>query len=495
MVQINPFRMLGRIEYSLDYLMRKYNLSFNGQTPSWYDLLMSLSTQVSPRDQQFCIQMANASNTFVEEAQTANYDSATIDAEKLKGKEEATFIFQKYPHDYQNKLLERRDFLAEKSEDIRKKKAQVTRNWLIVAGIVAVVALCIVIYNLPYFAEGRQYQRVIDAYESGDSWDTDWETTKYINEYPDGKHLSDVLYYSVKSPYENEDVPAALDAIDRYLDLDPNGQYVSEVRKISSEIWQSEIDRYKNLAESSSTKDGADYMIRLLEFMRDHYTHTIYVEAFPSLNLKEYSDYPYSTRQMLETYYNDPSEGVLPKDMVQMKDYINKEEAANWVSYFVSSLQEGFDRIFTPGVINVVEINEYNRDEIDQSSSPVVKVNYTISSQEFENNIPHIWMFAEQSAIGYNQNIILFIGITMKMNAAFSIPGWKEVLDIAGSGDAGSGEIRNLQESEIYARLGGHCLKEFGDKVRNDLGLSAFLPDEAAATDSVAVDDDYYYSY
>ena len=66
------------------------------------------------------------------------------------------------------------------------------KNWYIHAGFIAII-LGIVIYNLPYFAEMREFGNVEKAYKSGNIHAIQAAAEKYARKYPNGKHIEEVM--------------------------------------------------------------------------------------------------------------------------------------------------------------------------------------------------------------------------------------------------------------------------------------------------------------
>ena len=474
MTKIDPYRMLGRFDYALDYLMRKYNLSFTGNTPDYPILFKDLSNHVNEYDREFCEKMANASAVYADETRTSSLNQTEADFQRSLGSQEAEFIFNTQP-DYADKLLQEKDYFIDIAEEGRRKKREARRNVIIGFGIIAVVIIGIIVYNLPYFAEQRAFSEIEKYYEDGMQSSLLDAVDEYKEKYPQGKHYSEVLYMPVKYAKKSGDIIETLDAVDNYIMEDPTGPYVKECKAISDSIWDTEINKYKAKAEASASKDGADFIMDMLQYMKRNNVRTIEVVGVPNLNLKEYDEYPPEVQKLWESVQFDPMPGMalgkepkLPDDMVTIKDKITIELAGEWVEYVISALQDGFNKVLTPNFIVFKEIDKDNKN--GEKKFPKVTVNYTVSTQEIAKDIPDIWTYTQTS---YNlvTSSQLYLGIGMNFDADFTLPGEKIQYKVSGVGDAGSDDIRDVDPSDFYSKMCERSTQQFAEKIATEFGL------------------------
>lgn len=474
MTNIDPFRMLGRFDYAVEFLMRKYNLTLNSDAPDWPTLLMALSKQVNEYDRIFCERMAYASAIFVDETQTSSLNQFEADNQRSMGIREAQFIFKKDPGSYADKILLERDNFDDIEKEAQRKKQEARRNSFIGIGIVAVIIIGIIIYNLPYFAEGRAFSNVEDIYDTGTKEMLDSAVSEYVEKYPEGKHFSDVVYMPVKFVRNSNDVIQVLDAVDNYLKVDPNGPYVKDCKEISDKIWDIEIQKYKSLAESSASKEGADFVLAMLQYMKKNNVRTVEVIGVPHLDLKEYDEYPSDLRKFVESLPSKPIPGIvpgkeprLPEDLVTIKDKISIEDASDWVKYVISALQKGFNKVLTP---DFIVFKDSDKEKDSDNKLPKVTVNYTVSTQESVKGFPDIWTYTQSNG-NYVYSASLYLGIGMTFDAVFSLPGESIKYDVSGKGDAGTDELKDVDSSVVYSKMCEISTRQFAEKIANEFGL------------------------
>lgn len=478
---IDPYRMLGRIDYAISFLMGKYNLVLGEeQQPSWKNLLFALSTKVNDYDKLFCVRMAFASEKYLKETEETTLNQLEADLQKNQGMKEAEFIFQNYADNYADKVLEEKDFIPEIEEGERRKRREARRNAFLVISIVAVIVAGFVIYNLPYFAEQRAYEKVEDAFNQGLYASMDIAVEDYIARYPDGKHISDVMYMPVRVAKEEGDVITILDAVDEYLQADPKGKYAKECREISNGIWQKEISKYEEKAASSASEKGAKFVVDMLRYMRDNNVRTIQVVGIPHLDLKEYSEYDPIVREVLEKdnaeqRSQSASMPKLPDDVLTIKDQITPNDAADWTSYIVKAMQDGFNDILTPGFITFKESN--NPEIKSDKKYPLVVVDYTVKTQDTVINIPTLgqkavpdYWYQKNSSIYLSSGKIL-MGIQMTFDAEFSLPGKNITYKISSIGDPGKDQISVQFTSLAYSVMCDRCTEQFANKISKEFGL------------------------
>lgn len=479
MTSISAFRMLGRFDYAIGLLMEKYYISIQGEAPDYPVMLTELSKIVDGEDINFCLRMAEASKIFEEETRLSSLSQEQAKQESEIGFQEAASIYQKAEQDFPHKIFERKDFISEFRREEERQKKEKLRNILVGIGIIAVIVGSIVIYNLPYFSERRAFSKVMKMYES-ESVDMLGEAVaEYSSKYPDGKHFSEVMYMPVKFAKSNNDVILTLDAVENYLQADPAGPYAKECEALSDSIWNVEINKYKaSVAVQGATK-GTDFVLDMLQYMKNNSMRIVNVVGFPQLDLKEYSEYPAEMRRLMESLPSDPVKGMLPgtepklpDDMVTITDKIQYGEAREWTSYVVSALQNGFDKVLTPGFI---VFQKTNSNETSASRCPIVEVNYTVYNQETL-GFPEVWIHTRSDELRvYSAN--LFLGIAMTLDADFRLPGENISYIVSGSGDAGDDEIKNVDQRQVYARMCERITQQFADKIAKEFGLEQVTDD------------------
>lgn len=482
---INPYRMMGRIESAALLIMSKHGLSCS-QIPSVFKFfLIALSMKVEGKDKDLCVRMANA----YDECENATRGLSTCDKEeeKAKGNSEAVYIFGKYESTYGNYILADTDFLAEKAADAlaMKKRQKITRN--IIVSVAAVLVACIVIYNLPYYRELRAYHKVEQTYSLGHSNLTVAEVANYAAKFPEGKHLDDVMIMPVRSYQADGDVLNTFVAIDDYLHSCPDGKYAAECSEIYNDIWSDEIAAYESKATGKATTEGEDFIVEMLRYMQQHNVRTVSVVAYPTLKLKEYSEYSENIRKALEfitelnskkesettikgTKYNFPGIGKtphLPQDMVTIKDKITEAKAKSWAGYIVEALNKGFDDVLTPGFIKFVLVEESERQ--NDNERPIVNVNYAVTTED-SHGIPDIWRYSQKDGISV-VDAKFILGIGLSFNADFVLPESDVHFVIKGHGNPGEEEI-NGTPNGAYDIMCMRSMAQFAARISDEFGIA-----------------------
>lgn len=467
MGNISKFRMYGRIDRVTQLLLQKYNLAVADNNVSLKLLVGALALKVNPDDRALCEDMVRYIDTAYLDTDDSLYDESSKTDISI-GQQEASFICQKYPGSYQSKILLDEDFTAEQAEDLRIKAKRTRRNRIIWLSVIAAAILGIVIYNLPYFAEIREFNKVKEEYSHGYTYSLDYSIDQYCDKYPDGKHLGDVLMLGARFNLKENQPVEALDYIDRCLKAVPGGTLADECKQLSDSIWDVEITKYETKAAKAASKEGADFILQMLRYMQKNKIHTVKVVAEPILELKEYSEYSDVIRFLLEMD-QDGSSVKLPDDMVTIKDKISISEASEWVEYVVNALNKGFNGILTPGFIKFTEDNT----EDESGIYPVVNVKYTINTQESTPGFPDIWIYTEKNGmLIVSQSLLL--GIGMKFDAEFVLPETKVTFNISESGDPGSQTIDGTP-SDAYSIMCQRCTAEFAQTIEGAFGLTESL--------------------
>lgn len=472
---MNPFRMMGRFDYASDYLLKKYNLNFNGDASDRVAFFVALSEYVNDYDRDFCLKMAQALYNSQGEmaAMSMSYNQFEADGQSRIGRQEAEYVFNQthLANSYADMILAPTDYLPAIEDEKRKKAKERNRNIILVVAIIAVFVGGISVYNLPYFKEKRAFAELEKHYESGLAFDLEQGVKEYQEKYPDGKHIGEVLYMPVKFYQSKKEVIETLDAAEEYLKVAPDGEYADECRGIVDKIWESEIEKYKSSLPASGVTKGEDFVVEMLEYMKANNVRTVRVEGNPTLLLKEYSEYPASIRRALEAISDYEAsqtsalKAKLPDDLVTIKDKITLEEASSWIIDIVNALNSGFDDVLTPGFIRFEKSDSSNEKD---ARMPVAKVNYTVKTGEGAYGDPDIWE--------YTHNFIstkLFLGISMTFDMNLILPGTDITYNLKGSGTPGTANFENIDATAIYVNMCSRITKEFADKIASEFGLPA----------------------
>lgn len=471
MAKIDAFRMLGRIDNSIEYLMGKYNLALSENIPDYPTLLLALSTHVNLYDRGFCLRMAEAAVECLAQTESTTLNQFEADQQRNIGVREARYIFSKHADGYADKILADHDYLEDIEAERKRKKREARRNTVLTLAIIVVFIAGIIIYNLPYFAEQREFAKVEKEFDNGSLTTLDLAVEDYIRKYPDGKHFSDVAYMPVKLVRKGYDAIQVLDAVDNYLQHDPNGPYAKECKVVSDSIWDVEIKKYETKAGGDASAKGAEFVIDMLHYMKANNVRTVGIIPKPALNVKEIVEYPSEVVFALEESYRQSSSFKIPEDVVPVKGKITIGKLNEWVHFIVSALQTGFDEVLTPGFITFEEINDSNRKLAEKW--PKVTVDFSVSNQEMKYHgytFPEIWT----SQYSYTTSDNMILGIAMKYKATFALPGVSKDYVVTEQGDPGEATISASSSSDAYETMCERCTVKFAEKISDEFGLDEF---------------------
>lgn len=457
--------MFGRIDYAVDYLMKKYNLQLNQEVSTYQLLITALANNVGPEDQPLCRNMLEAAERATLQVNKEASNPVETDNERRLGREDAAFVFKNCARPEAH-LFRDTDFSEERQTARRRRNKEAMRNLMLFLLLIGVILLCVWIYNLDYFAEKRDYKKLEQAVDAGYYYGLQEEVDAYMLRYPDSERRGEVLFMPVQAATNMNDIDFTMDAIARYLQADPDGKYAEEARMMERDIWNREIEKYKVNGMPNATPEGAEFMINMLYYMRDNNLRTINVAIEPVFNLKDYSEYSRQVRNYVEMFSYDPMLKV-PENLTTIKDKVTREQALDWGDYLVNDLRAGFSSVLGSGFIQFERIDGEPAGE--ELKNPVITMTLTVTNQE-TNGIPDIWVFGNSI---FKTSSALYLGLAIDFKSEFTFPGNKKPFIITGEGNAGLGEIKNIEREEIYDRMGQRCTETFSEETVKALGLEA----------------------
>lgn len=470
MSKVTDGRFRGRLKAAFEIMAINRGLIYDRSKMAGVDvavMLLSLARVLPEADREDCLLLAQKAMSL-KPADPA--DLSTDQMEESRGEQEAGLLFRKYGLNAYTRLVSDHDFLGEHEEAERIKKQDTKRNVKIAGCIVLVAVLAIVIYNLPYFAEARMYGKVEKAFEEKQNDQYVNIVDAYLRVYPEGRHKEEVLMFPVKAYLDADSVIPALNAASRYLKECPEGHNSSYVKGIYNKIWDAEIAKYDRLAAMKATVEGADFVRKMLRYMRENEVRNVYVASEPVLDLKEYEEYPKAVRELIELQ----SEGqrfTPSNSMHSIKDKINKKETDKWTDHIINSLQSGFDKVLTPGFLKFSKMPTMETEDL--YTAPKAKVTYRISTQEFEAGgmtFPDIWVHTRKNGFIVMDGG-LYLGISLDFSGNFSIPGESGGFEVEAQGDPGSEDFNDINPSEVYTKMCQRCTIKFTDKIESAFGI------------------------
>lgn len=489
MSNISPARIMGRIDYAAVQILRRNGLSTtedNVDTPS---ILYALSQRLAEPQGEACMRLAVAYVEARNRLGAIGMPVDEVDLEMARGRQDAGFLYRTYGSGATDHLLADHDFSADIAAETQRRKRETRRNIFLGIGIVALIAIIITVYNLPYFAEGRLYDRYQEAV-AGNSFEVEYLYDEYMQKYPDGRHAQEMAYgYIVRKAGDPLGLSDALNATSEYLKRYPEGEYAVKVRGVYDSIWNAEIAKYEKTVAPEADPAAAAYVRAMLAYMKAHNQYVIAVKSNAKLNLKEYSEYPSEIRAFMEAVSREGAsqfDPKLPEDLVTIRDKVTQESASEWTSQIIQGLQSGFNSVFSPGFFQFVSVDELTDQNL--AEMPVVTVDYVVSTQETRLGgyvIPDIW--SSKGIVPGGGKMLL--GIAMDFKAIFTLPGAKPY-EVTASGDAGEAEIR-ADEDDYYNVMCSRCVDSFSVKIENSFGIDSSKSEavEAEPTEiAIAVD-------
>ena len=348
-------------------------------------------------------------------------------------------------------------------------KAPNAKKAKLVIIVVVIAILAIVAYNLPYCKDGRAYDKVCEE-------NTLSACSDFLNEYPDGRHADDVMFLKIGL---QEETKYKLKDIIEYFGKFPDGKHIHHVEALYDNIWDAEIARYDKRDKANESSEAVRFMEEMLRYMREKRLNSVLVNVNSDTRLKDYEEYDADVREVLELF----ADGNLSiaQNMVSLKKNFTSSDVSALSDILVEGAEKAFDKMFTPGFIDVVNGETFHlfNDESNEEAMPKLTFDYVISSQEDkigDATVPHIWSYTDGSG-----NVLNYlVGITVDFAAHFSIPSSNVTYDYAGKGEP----EKNLSDVEDikdgYRKMTATCFVQFSNQMSQNMGLAeAYTAGEA----------------
>lgn len=326
---------------------------------------------------------------------------------------------------------------------------------LIIAAIVAAV-----IFFLPMIQEMLAYNKVNNeqTVEACDSYEKDW---------PEGKHIEDVLYMRVQI---GKDDGTCINEICKYLEKYPDGKYVKEVNNRWDEIWDKEIKKYEATEKSLASADGLDMMQEMLQYMKRERINTLLVTCNPTLDIKDFDEYDEDTQLLMQR----TNETSLPykEGIVSVKSNYDTSSLEALNNLVVSEMQQHMNQVFSTDFIKVVSADK-TKDEM-KAKMPTATFDYKINNIEMaigDKPYPQIWSYpATEDDEGNPDGFLL--GLYVDININFSIPGSPKTYSDMCSSEISDylEQVKNLNDG--YKEMTTFLLQDQMAKIAKKIGLT-----------------------
>lgn len=493
-------RWKGRLDAAIGFLSRSGLELYGGDT--YLDLLnrMNESYAFSDVDKEaFSTLMANALNN-PDEGHPSDHDLGTLDYNIV--------IFTFPEEEVLSRLAEPEDYYAQQQkrleEQRQRAKADRRRNMKIIFPMLGLIILVLIIYNLPYFAEKRAYDRTFD--------NTPKAFEEYIANYDNPDHLPDVLFRNAKYIMEHGDykyqsygyagteeseIPSynyskereGIMAFDELFEKFPNHQLTAKGRQTVDSVWDAEIARFDSLHPNAQSSEPLKAIRDMLLYMKKNKVYDVRLNFTSKVDLKDYNDYPSEARQLAET--------ALPElrgiTIQSVKEELGSSEVMNVESTLKSQYDKFFNSLFTSGFITVKTDFKENPKGPSPETLPVIDVNYTIKNQTVDiagMELPDIWEQTEGyvASLAKHKNYVL--GVDIVINSELKFPGIASTVK-NNINSSNNEDIHNIGDEGIYQAMLAKCLSKFSEQLFSKFGLT----EEQSSEEKVIVSEDQTGTY
>lgn len=341
---------------------------------------------------------------------------------------------------------------------------RIARIVLFSAIVCLTIGICI--YHLPVFAEQRAFEQLQNNFDSGNLKAN--AIKAFLEKYPNSPHKENVMIFDVEIlPYNtSNEMETRILAIRRYLHRFPNGSKAAEYADFVNNVWSTGIANYKAEAGDNPTI-GQAFIIDMLEYMRSNRLVKVFVVVHPTLNLKDFEDYPESVRQRLRDESSLLFRDHAPR-VLSIKQEVTESDITRWALSNVSHIFSSVESAFKVRTIDFVEVKP---EELPADcKNPVFHLYYTVSNQTDSSGYPVLWCKYEKSQYpNTNEYKYVCFGISMSFKAEFTFPDSERNFTLSSSGTAGSATYNNI--SSPYGYMCDRCEAGFTKKINNAFGL------------------------
>lgn len=469
---ISAQRWKGGLDGAMSYLIQR---GVNPQTGTTYqDIFIQVAVSPAFADDEKLAFRTLLTNGLKDESEGFDY------AEEANGRIDYMYVSQHFPNQVLTRLVEDMDYAhlyMEEQEHIRKAQRAKRMKLLKIVGVLAgVVLVCVVIYNLPYFAEKRAYARTLDN-PSVEAFD------EYVARYDHTDHLPDVLYRKARHYLTGLDVYAidkarerqCIESLDSLVTKFPNHELSAKAKVTVDSIWNAEIDRFTAKNPNVESSSSLTAMYQMLQYMKSNKVYDIQLNVKPDVDLKEYMDFPEGVRALMEAFNPD----LKTKQVLKIKDHFGTPDQKSLEESLISEFTESLNSLFTPGFFTVI-VNHDDRAESQSKALPVIDLGYSIKSQVDDiqgTEFPHIWIYSSSERGPYGLKLSssedYIMGIEVMFNSRLTFPGQSTpwTISVKGAPEKDINDIENIADG--YRIMTRRCFEQFGDQLNSQLGLMA----------------------
>lgn len=475
--------MLGRIDAVLAQILEKYNFEINTQNPDTAATLRALAEEiVYTDDRDLCLWLAEHAERLARQIPANGAAQAENDIQRQIGRRELPIIMKRFPGNYIEHIFDDVDIYEGHMKQVANKRRENRRTFIVAAILVVILAAILVIYNLPTFAEERAFERVKTAYENDQYYETISLSKEYIDAYPDGKHFDEIQYLRVLAVQRHESAIATIQLIDTILSEQPHGVYTPRFTELYNKIWDEQIEKFNKQTAHAKSPQARQFFLEMLKYMRDNHINRVTIEPDPTLNFKEFTQYPLSTQNLIEAIFIETAPddltpltraglGSFQSNIVPITKQINDSTVDAIATYITRDLASTFDKLTTYNFVTFNLLTPYTSNEPNADKFPVVKATYTIRNKEIQKGIPDIWMNSTKLGTTTTSNKF-FMHLATEYHITFTIPGSDRTLTFKGAGAIEEAEeVKDIDDKDFYLIMLGKGFRSFQKQLDSDLGI------------------------
>lgn len=221
-----------------------------------------------------------------------------------------------------------------------------------------------------------------ELYDQAAATNTPASYSLYLETFPDGEYADEALFNICK--LMDFDLEYDIDYIRRF----PNGTHISEVEKEYNIIWQQIESKYNN-ANNNKFSEGTLFMKNLLKWMKENHISSINVSVEPEFNMKDYTDYPASVIEFIETFMK--SKGADENDYISYRTYGKTE-----INYVYDHIKSKVYKNLPPKSITILCLGESGVNE----KAATATISCNIHPIEDSEGFPEVWdIYNEKGSI------------------------------------------------------------------------------------------------
>lgn len=401
--QISASRWTGRLNGVVFYLTKKYpNIFEDCEWDNFNEMLSDVQTYAPGQDAEIVAKLIKKIESTMP---LPNEMPTNHRIEKQRGVGEVKYILSK-GHNLVD-VLNETDFYA------LKRKSDKKRNYLIFS-VVAVLFFSGIIYNLPYFAEKRDYQKVL---ESRNQWDCEM----FIQKYPTGKYVNEVRKIIEETDYNiiiNPEYGTATISrweIDNFKEKYPNSKYNAVLEAKFDSIVDCQIQKYAK--NSIGVSDVVKYITEIIQYLKNNNLNEIeIVYNKPNIYVKDLNDY--GSTYMENLRLQSP---ITPSQYVSVKSFFKELTDQNVAKSAINSkIEDLFEDIVPLMDIKIADSINISTESDKNKKRPQIFVDYSITNRSVYVNGMHQPTLIEVSFFSPIKSI--YSGLSVSMTLRFETP-------------------------------------------------------------------------